>query len=100
MLTVNVAVVFPAATVTLAGTVAAVLLLDSPTTDPSASAAPFNVTVPVEAVPAFTLAGFTLTPINCGNGTAAKLHTWCELTSEYTNQLFRLDVPLCSLRNA
>ena len=59
---VNVAVVAPAATVTLTGTVAAaVLLLDSATTAPPAGAAALNVTVPVDAVPPVRLVGFTLT---------------------------------------
>ena len=62
VLTVNVAVVAPAATVTLAGTVAvAVSLLESATTAPPAGAAALSVTVPVDPVPPVTLAGFTLT---------------------------------------
>jgi hypothetical protein len=51
----------PAGTVTLAGTVAAeVLLLDSANTTPPAAAAPFSITVPVEGVPPFTLVGLRL----------------------------------------
>ena len=58
VVTVNVALVAPAATVTFAGTVAAaVLLLVSVTTAPPAGAALFNVTVPVEEVPPVTLVG-------------------------------------------
>ena len=55
----NVALVAPAATVTLAGTVAAVLLLESVTASPPAGAALVSVTVPCEAVPPVTLVGFT-----------------------------------------
>jgi hypothetical protein len=54
----NVAVVAPAATVTLAGTVATeVRLLESVTTIPLVGAGPFNVTVPVDEMPPFTLVG-------------------------------------------
>ena len=56
----NVAVVAPAATVTLEGTVAAaVLLLESATVAPPAGAAPLSVTVPVEEFPPVTLVGFS-----------------------------------------
>ena len=62
VVTVKVAVVAFAATVTLAGTcAAAVLLLERVTTAPPAGAGPFNVTVPVEDVPPSTEAGLTLT---------------------------------------
>ena len=60
MVTVNVAVVAPAATVTLAGTVAAPLLLDSATMDPPVGATPFKVTVPVEGFPLTTLVGLNV----------------------------------------
>ena len=56
---VKVAVVAPANTVTLAGTLAEALLSESVTTAPPAGAAPFKVTVPVEDVPPGTLVGFT-----------------------------------------
>ena len=60
VLTVNVALVAPAATVTLEGTRAAtVLLLESATTAPPDGAAPLSVTVPVEEFPPVTLAGFS-----------------------------------------
>jgi hypothetical protein len=56
----KVALVVPCATETLAGTVAAaVLLLDSDTTRPPVGAAEVRVTVPCEEVPPVTLAGFT-----------------------------------------
>src|SRR5689334_25171576 len=60
VLTVNVALVAPAATVTLEGTLATVvLLLESATCAPPAGAAPLNVTVPVEEFPPVTLVGFS-----------------------------------------
>src|SRR5207245_1511299 len=59
VLTVNVALVAPAATVTLDGTCATVaLLLESATVAPPAGAAPLSVTVPVEEFPPVTLVGF------------------------------------------
>ena len=62
VLTVNATLVAPAATVTLDGTLAAVVLLvESATIAPPAGAAPLNVTVPVEEFPPVTLVGFTET---------------------------------------
>src|SRR5438034_9978667 len=59
VLTVKVALVLPAGTVTLAGTLAAPLLLDSVTCAPPAGAGPLSVTVPVDdCVPPVTLVGF------------------------------------------
>ena len=55
--TVKVAVVAPAATVTLGGTAAAVLLLVSATTAPPVAAGPLSVTVPVDEVPPVTDVG-------------------------------------------
>jgi len=73
VLTVNVALVAPAATVTLDGTLAAaVLLLDSATAAPPDGAAPLSVTVPVEdCVPPTTLVGFTVNEESVGAGGAA-----------------------------
>jgi hypothetical protein len=60
VLTVKITLVAPAATVTLAGTLAAaVLLLDSVTCAPPEGAGPLSVTVPVEEFPPVTLVGFT-----------------------------------------
>jgi len=57
---VNEAVVLPAGTVTLEGTVAtAVLLLATPTTVPPEGAAAVNVTVAVEVAPAITSVGLS-----------------------------------------
>ena len=51
VLTVNVIEVFPAGTVTVAGTLASTDSLASVTTTPAAGAAPERVTVPVEFLP-------------------------------------------------
>jgi hypothetical protein len=60
VLTVNVALLAPAATVTLAGTVAvAVLLLESETAAPPVRAGPLSVTVPVAEDPPVTLVGLS-----------------------------------------
>ena len=62
VVTVKIALLLPAETVTVAGTeAAAVLLLESVTTAPPAGAAALSVTVPVDDVPPFTLAGLTVT---------------------------------------
>jgi len=54
------ALVAPAATVTLEGTLAAVvLLLESVTCAPPVGAGPLSVTVPVEEFPPVTLVGFS-----------------------------------------
>jgi hypothetical protein len=64
VVTVNVAVVAPAATVTLAGTVADALLDASVTTKPPAGAAADNVTVPVLDAPPATVVGFNVTDVS------------------------------------
>ena len=72
VLTVNVALVAPAATVTLAGTRATVvLLLESATCAPPAGAGPLNVTVPVDEFPPVTLVGFNASEASVGAGGAA-----------------------------
>ena len=61
VLTVNLALAVPAETVTVAGTVAAfVLLLLSITTAPPAGAGPDKVTAPCELVPPTTLVGLNV----------------------------------------
>ena len=77
VLTGKVALVAPAATVTLPATVAtAGLLLDSVTGAPPAGAGPFSVTVPVgEDVPPVTLAGLTLSEVGIG-GTTVREAVW------------------------
>ena len=64
VVTVNVAAVAPAVTVTLAGTCAAALLLESATAAPPAGAFPLSVTVPVDETPPCTLVGFSVTEAN------------------------------------
>ena len=70
VLTVNVALVAPATTVTLDGVLATfVLLLESVTTAPPEGAAPLSVTVPVEdCVPPTTLVGFSVSEESVGAG--------------------------------
>jgi len=69
--TVNVAVVAPAATVTLAGVLATVvLLLESVTAAPPDGAAAVKVTVPVDEFPPVTLVGFRLSEERVGRGGA------------------------------
>src|SRR5215469_429237 len=68
VLTGNVFVVAPAATVTETGTVAAALLLASVTTAPPTGAALPSVTVPVLLTLPVTAIGFTLTPFKAAAG--------------------------------
>jgi hypothetical protein len=60
----------PAGTVTLAGTVAAALALESVTTAPPAGAIPVSVTVPVEEAPPFTVAGLRVSEDAAGGAMA------------------------------
>lgn len=70
VLAVNVALVNPAGTVTLDGTlVTAVLLLVSATTAPPAGAGPLSVTVPVEELPPIALDGFIASEVSTGAST-------------------------------
>ena len=69
VLTVNVALVAPAATITLEDTLAAPLLLDSATCAPPAGAGPLSVTIPVEdCVPPVTRVGFSVSEETVGSG--------------------------------
>ena len=67
VLTVNVALLAPAATVTLAGTVAVDVLLEREMAAPPVSAGPLSVTVPVEdCTPPVTLVGFSVSEERVG----------------------------------
>jgi hypothetical protein len=66
VVTVKVALVAPAGTVTLGGTVAAVLLLPSETAAPPAAAGALRVTVPCELPPAVTDFGLRMRPLAVG----------------------------------
>ena len=67
--TVKVALVAPAATVTLAGVLATVvLLLERVTAAPPDGAAALKVTVPVDEFPPVTLVGFRLSEERVGRG--------------------------------
>ena len=64
------AVVVPAATVTLAGTLARlVLLLDNVTTVPAAGAGPVRITVPVEEAGPLTVLGLSVRVLIAGAAT-------------------------------
>ncbi len=67
VLTVKFALVAPAATVTLAGTVAAEALLERETRAPLPGAGPLRVTVPVEGNPPVTLVGLSATEDSVGD---------------------------------
>ena len=68
VVTVNEAVVLPAATVTVAGTVAEALLLDRVTERPPVGAAALRATVPVDDAPPTTLVGLSETPESAAAG--------------------------------
>jgi hypothetical protein len=74
--TLKVALELPAATVTLAGTVAAVLLLASETVTPPVGEIPFKVTVPVEETPPRTAVGFRVTELTCTAGIMPSIAVW------------------------
>src|SRR2546426_11005365 len=81
--TVKVALVAPAATVTLVGTVAtAVLLLPSATTAPPAGAGAVKITVPVEAVRLLTLVGLRLKEDNVVGGAGVTVSMAQHLAAE------------------
>ena len=84
VLTVKVALLLPAATVTLAGTLAAALLLDSVTCTPPVGAGPLSVTVPVDVCePPVTLVGLNVSEETLGirvTGVTGSVTVWPLLT--------------------
>ena len=73
VLTVKVALALPAGTVTLNGTLAAPLPLESMTCAPPAGAGPLSVTVPMEdCTPPTTLVGFSVSEETVGGFTASE----------------------------
>lgn len=79
MLTVKVALVAPAATITMEDTPAAPLLLESATCAPPAGAGPLSVTLPVEdCVPPVTLVGFSESEetVGSGGGVTVSVAVW------------------------
>jgi hypothetical protein len=97
VLTVNVALVAPAVTVTLDGTLAAVvLLLESVTCAPPAGAGPLRVTVPAEEFPPVTLVGFSESEErttdagaeeDCSNSKTAGLGSFCETATNFEGEI-------------
>ena len=75
VLTVKLALVAPAGTVTLAGTAATpVLLLDKLTTAPPLGAGALSVTVPVDELPPVTLDGLSVSDVKGGlSATSAQI---------------------------
>jgi len=80
VLTVKVAEVFPAAIVTVAGTVAELRLLDNVTTIPPVGAGPLISTVAVEFLPPATVAGLRVSETIAGGTTV--IAVWTENPSE------------------
>jgi hypothetical protein len=74
--TANVTLLEPAATVTLAGTAAAGLSLESVTTAPDAGAAPFKVAVPCEPDPPITDVGLSARVASASGGTTVSDAVW------------------------
>src|SRR5947208_15553881 len=73
VLIVKVALLLPAGTITLEGTLAAPLLLESITCASPAGAGPLSVTVPMDdCAPPITLVGFNVSEETAGGGPAVK----------------------------
>jgi hypothetical protein len=72
VLTVKVALVVPAGTVTLDGTLAAPLLLESISCAPPAGAGLLSVTVPVDDCAPVTVEGFKVSEVTAGGVTVSE----------------------------
>ena len=81
---VKVAVLAPAATRTLAGTVAAVvLLLERVTVAPPVGAGPVSVTVPVDVPPPITVVGLRLRLLSASAVVALTVFEYAEVPKEF-----------------
>src|SRR6266550_6007268 len=88
VLIVKFALLLPAGTVTLEGTLAAPLLLESVTCAPPAGAGPLNVTVPVEDCrPPTTLVGFNVSEETVGRGGGVTVSEADVLTPPYVAEM-------------
>src|SRR6266478_3322047 len=87
VLTVNVALLAPAATVTLAGTVAVDVLLERETAAPPLGAGPLSVTVPVEGDPPVTLVGFSVSEERVGRACGSTVSEAVLVTPAYDAEM-------------
>ena len=88
VLTVNAALVAPARTITLEGTLAAPLLVVSSTCAPPVSAGPLSVTVPVEdCTPPVTLVGFSVTEERVGSACVTTVSEAVLVTPAYDAEM-------------
>jgi hypothetical protein len=96
------ALVDPAAIVTLAGTLATkMLLLERATTAPSLGAGPLNVTVPVAELPPVTLEGFSFSEASTGGTTVSEADCVTPpKTAEIVTDVAVATAPVCSVKAA
>jgi hypothetical protein len=84
VVTVKVAVLAPAATRTLTGTVAApVLLLERVTVAPPVGAGPVSVTVPVDVLPPMTAIGLKLRLLSASAVVAVAVFEYADVPKEF-----------------
>src|SRR2546425_3726749 len=88
VLTVNVALLAPTATVTLAGTVAVDVLLERETAVPPLGAGPLSVTVPVgDCTPPVTLVGFSVSEERVGRACGSTVSEAVLVTPAYDAEM-------------